>query len=318
MANFYGAGIAWGLALWIGASLAFVLVHTLLWSGAGKVARYALAMVLMAVPPFGIVGWAHPITAAGVVFPGWGWPGLGAAAIGLLIMTTRLWPIAAFVLGALWIWSASSWAVPSLPEGWRGVDTQLGRALGRRTGLEPQRDLIGVVRNAKAQGARVVVLPESALGFWTQTMERVWVHALQGSAVTVIAGAAIIDHDGYDNVMMEITARGSRVLYRERMPIPVSMWQPWNSWRGIESGAQAYFFSNSIVAVDGKRSVPLICYEQLLVWPVLHSMLGSPEIIIAIGNGWWTRSLAVVAIQEASVRAWSRLFGLPLVTAFNI
>jgi hypothetical protein len=61
----------------------------------------------------------------------------------------------------------------------------------------------------------------------------------------------------------------------------------------------------------------LICYEQLLLWPVLQSMLHSPTAIVAPGNGWWTAGTSIVAIQNASVMAWARLFGLPIVTAFN-
>src|SRR6478609_8366260 len=68
-----------GLLLWLGASMSFVAVHSALWtknSGA-RPRRYLLAAVIMSVPPFGITGWAHPVTAAGVLFPGWGWWGVG-------------------------------------------------------------------------------------------------------------------------------------------------------------------------------------------------------------------------------------------------
>src|SRR5690606_7397005 len=104
VANFYGGGIAAGCALWVAASAGFVLVHTALWtkrSGRDRVLRYGIAAVLMSVPPFGIVGWAHPITGAGMVFSGWGWPGLVAAMSGLLAMTTRFWPIATLAMAGL-------------------------------------------------------------------------------------------------------------------------------------------------------------------------------------------------------------------------
>lgn len=63
------------------------------------------------------------------------------------------------------------------------------------------------------------------------------------------------------------------------------------------------------------RIAPLICYEQLVVWPVLQSMLHEPEAILATGNSWWTAGTSIVAIQHASTTAWA--LGLPLVTAFN-
>jgi hypothetical protein len=48
----------------------------------------------------------------------------------------------------------------------------------------------------------------------------------------VIAGATVVDAGGYDNVLVAIDGNGSSVLYRERMPVPGSMWQPWRSWLG--------------------------------------------------------------------------------------
>lgn len=321
VANFYASDLWPGLLLWFGASLGFVAVHTVLWtrrSGGKRAARYGLAGLLMAVPPFGIVGWAHPLTAAGVMLPGWGWFGLATAATGLLAMTTRWWPAAAIVLGGVWLWSAVSWTDLSPPKGWKGVDLELGQSLGRDVKLEQHHDLIATVRRAAGEGASIVVLPESALGFWTPTVERLWRAELRGVDVTVIAGSAIVDPQGYDNVMIAISATRGDILYRERMPVPVSMWQPWLAWTGQDGGAGAHFFANPIVELGGRRIAPLICYEQLILWPVLQSMLHAPEVIVATGNGWWTAGTSIATIQKASAEAWARLFGIPLVTAFNL
>ncbi|RWF32748.1 nitrilase-related carbon-nitrogen hydrolase, partial [Mesorhizobium sp.] len=133
----------------------------------------------------------------------------------------------------------------------------------------------------------------------------------------VIAGAAVIDPLGYDNVLVEISAHGAGVLYRERMPVPVSMWQPWRRLMGQGGGARAHLFANPVVELAGRRIAALICYEQLVLWPVLQSMLHRPGAIVASGNGWWTAGTSISAIQNASTIAWARLFGLSLVTAFN-
>jgi len=318
--TFYGSGILWGGALWVMASLAFVSVHGVLWSGRpgwGRAGRFALASTVMAMPPFGIVGWAHPLTSSGVLFPGWGWFGLAAAATGMLAVTTRLWPIPVLALAGAWLWSAAGWTPPSVPDGWRGVDTAMGASLGRATDLDQHRALLAHVQRAHEQGARVVVLPESALGLWTPTVSQVWMDALRTTRVVVIAGAAVVDRHGYDNVLVEIGAGQARVLYRERMPVPVSMWQPWLSWTGEGGGARAHLFANPVVTSQGRRIAPLICYEQLLVWPVLQSMLHAPDMIVASGNGWWTAGTSIIGIQRASAEAWARLFGVPLVVAFN-
>ncbi|ANP91007.1 MULTISPECIES: conjugal transfer protein TraB [Rhizobium] len=319
VATFYAADVWPGLLLWLCASLSFVAVHTVLWTKNTRVrpSRYLLAAVIMAIPPFGITGWAHPVTAAGVLFPGWGWWGLGLMTAGLAGLVTRIWPAVAIAFAGLWLWSAAIWTDPKLPEGWRGVDLELGASLGREAGLQRQRDIIATVRNATSDGARYVVLPESALGYWTSTVERFWTGAFSDDDATVITGAAMVDPRGYDNVLVAIDRKGSRILYRERMPVPGSMWQPWRFLFGESGGARSDFFANPVVPIGAGRAAPLICYEQLIIWPVLQSMLRDPDFIIAVGNGWWTDGTSIVAIQRTTATAWAKLFAKPLVIAFN-
>ena len=320
VSNFYGAGFEAGIALWIAASVLFVATHALLWtkrSGGGRVVRYGTIAVLLSVPPIGIVGWAHPITAAGILFPGWSWLGLGAAAISLLAMTTWFRPIAILTLGGLWIWSAATWTDPTLPEGWIGVDTEFGGSNGQNADYEQHLETINLIQEAAEAGASVIVLPESALGVWTPTIERLWTRALGDVDATVYGGAVIVDENGYDNVMLELSGHGAAVRYRERMPVPVSMWQPWLSLLGTPAGARADFFANPVVTVRGIRVATLICYEQLLVWPIIQSAARSAEVLVAPVNGWWTASTNIVAIQIATSTAWARLFDLTLVVATN-
>lgn len=319
VANFYSADIWPGLLLWLIASSAFVAVHSVLWTdrkGWQKPLRYMAACFVMAVPPFGILGWAHPITAAGVLFPGWEWLGLGAMAAGLIVMTTQYRPAAAMTMTGFWLWSAAVWTPPTLPASWIGVDLEMGASLGRETGLWRQSELIAIVRQHSP--GTTTVLPESALGFWTPTVGRVWQRSLTGTGITIIAGAAVVDSQGYDNVLVKLTTDESQVLYRERMPVPGSMWQPWSAWIGGQGGARAHFFANPVVDVGNQSVAPLICYEQLLVWPILQSLLHRPDAIVAVGNGWWTAGTSIIDIQRASSEAWARLFNLPLVISFNI
>lgn len=320
VSNFYGTGLVAGIGLWIAASSLFVATHTVLWTarpGSVRVLRYAIIAVLLSVPPIGIVGWAHPITAAGILFPGWEWIGLAAAAISLLVITTRFRPIAILTIGGLWIWSAATWTEPSLPRGWVGVDTRFGGSNGAYAGFQQHLDTIGRVREEAKSGAAVVVLPESALGVWTPTIARLWTRALAGLDITVYGGAVIVDTIGYDNVMLEMTGQGAEVRYRQRMPVPVSMWQPWLSLIGAPAGAHADFYANPVVTVHESNVATLICYEQLLVWPILQSALGSPDILVAPANGWWTANTEIVGIQIAATWSWARLFNLPLVRATN-
>lgn len=319
VANFYASDIWPGLLLWLVASSAFVTLHSVVWTdreGWQKPLRYLAACVAMAIPPFGILGWAHPITSAGILFPGWGWLGLAAMAAGLALLVTRHGPAAAIALTGLWLWSAAEWTKPVLPMLWIGVDLKLGASLGRDTGLQRQHALIDIARSHPP--GTTVILPESALGFWTPTAEKPWQARLGGTGVTIIAGAAIVNDSGYDNVLLRLSADGADVLYRERMPVPGSMWQPWRRLIGDSGGARAHFFANPVVDIGSLKAAPLICYEQLLVWPILQSAYDRPDVIVAVGNGWWAAGTSIIDIQRASTVAWALLFDLPLVTSFNI
>ncbi|WP_223479477.1 conjugal transfer protein TraB [Oricola indica] len=313
---FYASDIWVGLGLWIAASLLFVVVHTVLWSpkpGWHRPLRYLVAATLMSVPPFGIVGWASPITAAGVLFPGWGWAGLTATAVGLSAMTTRAWPLAGVAMGVAFALSSFTWTDPEPPEGWVGIDTAFDyQVAGNHADYAQHMTTVALVRRAVGNGASTVVLPESALGIWTPTTERLWTRNLVGLDAIVAGGAVVINESGYDNVMIELTGEGARISYRERMPVPISMWRPWAS-----GGASAQFFGNPTGRFAGTSIAPLICYEQLIVWPIVQSVLFNPDVIVATGNGWWTGDANIVPIQKANVRAWASLFGLPLVFAFN-
>lgn len=313
---FYASDMWVGLGLWLTASVLFVLVHSLIWtskSGWHKPLRYALIWILMSVPPFGITGWANPITAAGVLFPGLGWFGLIAMAHTLSAMTTRAWPIVALIVGTFVALSAKGWSEPGPPEGWIGIDTHFNYASpGQHADYAQHLATLALVQDAAKAGVKNIVLPESAFGIWTPTTEHLWVRALQDLDVTVNGGAILVSVEGYDNVMIEVSGKVAQTLYRERMPVPVSMWQPWTS-----SGATAHVFGKPTGGFAGTLIAPLICYEQLLVWPALQSMIYKPSVIVATGNGWWTGDTNIVAIQKAAARAWAVLFDVPLVIAFN-
>lgn len=319
VSQFYSTDVWLGLIFWLAASTSFVLVHLVAWSRRSdrRPFGFLIAMLLMAVPPLGITGWGHPLTASGVLFPGWGWWGLAAMTASLMGLATRMGPAVAVALTGFWLWSAAFWTDPKLPAAWRGVDLEMGSSLGRDATLKRQRDLIATVHETASQGAGFIVLPESALGFWTPTLGSYWKENLHGRGVTVIAGAAVLDPTGYDNVLLMINGDSNDILYRARMPVPVSMWRPWGPLFGERSGARAHFFANPVVEAGARRIAPLICYEQFLVWPVLQSMLAGADVIVAPGNGWWTAGSSIVDIQRANVTAWASLFATPLVISFN-
>ncbi|HZT38501.1 MAG TPA: hypothetical protein VFA28_11420, partial [Bryobacteraceae bacterium] len=77
---FFGpyATVALAVLLWIAAAANLAAPWALVGPVPGyrSVWRGPLALVITAVPPIGIIGWASPLTSAGVLFPGTRWLGL--------------------------------------------------------------------------------------------------------------------------------------------------------------------------------------------------------------------------------------------------
>ena len=92
------------------------------------------------------------------------------------------------------------------------------------------------------------------------------------------------------------------------------MWKPF----GPADGVPLNLTGPGTLKVGQHRLAVLICYEQLLVWPMVHSALESPTLIVGISNATWTKHTYIPAAQEACLKAWSRLFGIPYVSAINL
>jgi hypothetical protein len=90
------------------------------------------------------------------------------------------------------------------------------------------------------------------------------------------------------------------------------MWRPWDN-----IGVPIHYFGPSILSVGPSRAAPIICYEQLLVAPILISVEHRPEVIVAIANDYWTKGTYIAEIQQSAIEAWSRLFWIPVVSATN-
>ena len=326
-ATFFHSLLVIGVAIWLAGNLIIALPWMLLWTPryGWRTALAAVAIIVTALPPIGIAGWANPITAAGVLFPGWKWAGL-IATLALIMILCALGinqpPRRAFLFQMTLLALASLTAVavfpklPAAPPGWYGYDTHFANETGQPDYLKDYARIsrlvaVSLVR-AKSPGS-VLVFPESAGGTWGAAGRMVWRPAQKVISGTVLFGGEVLRKNGkYDNDLVALDHSGDRVLYRQRMPVPISMWRPWS-----KAGANAYWFQQATFSCAGLKAAALICYEQFLVWPVLESMRGRPQVLIAIGNDWWAKGTNLSRIQRASSIAWARLFGTYLVSACN-
>lgn len=198
---------------------------------------------------------------------------------------------------------------------------------------------------ALASTARVIVFPESVLPRWTPAADLFWadtITALRNAGKIVVIGAITptdTPHSDYDFAASLAALHGAppaRVFSRQqaslaytngvvirgassseftqRIPVPMGMWRPFTN-----TGAPLLLSSPAVIRIADHTAaiVSVICYEQLIPWPTLTAFLNPPTIMIAIANQFWVAGTAIPEVQRNTVRAWARLFHVPVVLASN-
>jgi hypothetical protein len=343
--NFFGPtpGAIDAVALW----LAAVVVLAAPWSAVWTVRRNQLSwrvplgLALTAVPPLGIIGVASPLSSAGLLFPGTAWLGLIATAVlPVAILIKPKWSFPA--MAGLAIISNAVWNEPQ-PVLWDAVDTDLGGIAHEVPSPGAQfAAMQWLQKRAVRSSSKVVIFPETAVPMWTAATESFWEETLsrvRADGKTLVIGAGL---PGVDPVPFDLSADlaalgdGRPVLGRaqprkavsfrngavfrgletdtfvQRIPVPLGMWHPFR--RG---GVPLNVGGRGTIVISGKRAAIWICYEQLLIWPVLESMLERPTVIVAMANDYWAADTTIPRCQASLVSAWARLFGLPYVLSVN-
>jgi hypothetical protein len=351
--NFFGSAVSplTAIALWTVASLLLASPWPLVWSAERRQWwwRAACGLTLTALPPLAIIGWASPLTGAGYLFPGTSWFGLAACVLapGLLAAyPSRAMPL---YCAAVILFNIVRTPVSAPPPGWIGVDTHFGAiAHGRVKPLSEYSAAQQIQKTADSIDGKVVLFPETVVPTWTPSTDAFWqptLEALRASGKSVIVGARIPIREAggrpnsigdfaaalavlrgaalpvrpdrtrsaefqYDNA---VVVRGSEsAVLGQRIPVPIAMWKPFQ-----RTGARLHLFSSGIISVAGRRVGVLICYEQLLTWPVMTSMLHRPDILFAVANDHWVQGTPIPADQRCAVISWSRLFRVPYLSATN-
>ncbi len=316
-AAFAEASITSGALAWMIAVLLLSLPLTVAWTQNRTAAAWRIPMALAAgvLPPLGLVGWASPVTSAGVLFPGTAWLGFAAVitAPGLILLgRPRIW----IALAAASVLSfCFSRPVPP-PSAWMAIGTNF--VPGRR--FEGADEFIAsdaVQRIVSASRAWVTVLPETVISRWTEATEAFWEPTLaklhrQHRLAVIGAGLAIPNSSAYRNAALIIGGEQPQAFF-QRVPVPVGMWRPFGNGPSVPLRLNG----PGTIEVADQRVAFLICYEQLLVLPVLLSASERPTLIVGIANQYWVRETSIPAAQRASLMAWSRLFALPLLIAEN-
>ena len=116
--------------------------------------------------------------------------------------------------------------------------------------------------------------------------------------------------DSYENTLLFLGAQSS--AFHQRVPVPGGMWHPLGP-----GGVPVHLNGPAVMELGHERLAVVICYEQILVFPILASMLQRPSVIAGISNMYWFSSTTIPRYQASAIRGWAKLFDVPYLTATN-
>lgn len=319
--TFFGPNTGFGdiIALWMLASTLLALPYAVLWSDRCESAswwRAPLSVIVSIPPPLGIIGWANPLTAAGILFPGTAWFGLVLALAFIAVSPVRPREACSSLAIIAIISNLLYPGTPPPPARWEGVNTTFGGL-----GLESSSPVAefsaaeAIQQRAMESHAQVIVFPETIVPRWSLATDLFWeqtVKSLASARKTILVGAGV-DIPGTRKYRNAVIARGNdNGVFLQHIPVPVGMWRPFTN-----RGVPMELAGTGIMSVAGERVVILICYEQFLTWPLLRCVGFGPSLLIGISNDYWSRETRIPDVQVNLLRVWARLFSIPFLSAVN-
>lgn len=305
------------VSLWLAVAAVLASPFAVLTSGKSDV-RLAwsvpLCLVIAALPPFAMFGLANPLVSAGAMFP-------GTKLFGLVLVLAlsafiAIKPTQAIILAATATIATTFVHAPPPPPGWRAINTTFsGAGVDAPDALTQYSVAQSIQRTALDTDAKVVIFPESVVYQWSPVTDLFWqetIQHLRRDGKTIIVGA-IMQLSGQDRYMNVAVVRGDTTnALQQRIPMPVSLWKPFTG-RGVPLN----LYGPGTLPIHGQRATILICYEQLLVWPMVRSASEHPTVLVGIANEYWAKQTNAGPIQDSGLQAWGQLFHIPVISAVN-
>ncbi|HEX7324486.1 MAG TPA: hypothetical protein VF292_03915 [Rhodanobacteraceae bacterium] len=315
-----GFGVWWAFATLLALP---ALISPRKYPGMGVV----IAALCAAIPPLGLIGIGNPLVLAGALFPGFGWFGMPLLALilGLSAYTASRkvphWRLALTTSFALLMVGLATIAIPApqAPTMTWADETYLGNRAFHDVTLRYAQ--MAQVRHftdqALRQGAKVIVLPEATDPTWGKGEAWFWQRTAdlaRHQHATVLLGiyTSSIAAPTRNDALLDL---GTGKRYAADVTVPFGMWAP---WRGEDFPLHLdHATERSLIPTPFGPAAHLICYEELLPWPLEEQELaGRPKLLVSAADQWFATGMLGRA-QTRSVELQARLWGLPLLRAVN-
>ena len=313
---------SWSLALFFWLLYAFILTLATIgiWSENfwKRVFLFPFMVIILILPPIGYLSAGNPLNAAGIVFPGYGFAGLYLYLIIIVLLSLGVYLCSCKKVG----WIGLILLVFIQVERWQPskIDEEKFKTTINHFHYTPvrmkkkKRRIISkqLLQASNEFNQSKILFYENALSEFSENDIDIWKSLNKDKSVYL--GAYIYDTNKlmYDNAVLKITSNQYSVIYKQRIPMPVSMWKPFSN-----KGAKLNLLKNPIVVDGDERLGFFICYEQMLIFPYLQTMWYNPTALLGLSNLWWSRDNTFLHAQIIMMHAWGSLMGIPVYYSYN-
>ncbi len=309
---------------WVGVALLSSLSWILIWSKyfQKRVYRLPIVILIVTLPPIGFISWLNPLPTIAILFPKFGFLGLIVELV-LVYLLVFAWKgyqlkryrdIVIILFSLLSLFSIRLFVSKNtlLDNNLEAINSSIEYSPITFDKSEEYRRIKKFFYLVQENNKSKLLLPENALGNYSDLQSVIWSYLDKNK--TIFAGANIYNfrYTKNINVLMRLDYNSSKIVYKQRVPVPIEMWKPFTN-----SGTEATIYKQPIVFIDGIKSGVFICYEQLLTYTYLQTFFYQPDMIVGVSNLYWAKDTNIREIQKETMTLWSLLFNVPLKFSVN-
>jgi hypothetical protein len=323
----YYHDISYGFIVWIGVACLVSCAWIIIWSdkSSKRYFLFPLTLLIQILPPVGFISWNNPLPSVGLILPGFGYFGM-VCLIAFVYLISLIMDKAKYdnfipikLFGSLFVLVSLAFTITKLQtkknSNFTTVKTNFKYNPEKRDRIKEYMRISKYFDMTNTGEGNTTLLPENALGFYLDS-QRVAIWDELNASKKVYAGAYIVVSNEnkvlYDNVLLAIDHNSTKIIYKQRVPVLVSMWRPFTF-----EGARATIYKDPIVSIEGKDTGVFICYEQHLTYTFLQTMFYKPERLLGISNLYWAKDTNIEQIQRESLELYGLLFDVPIYYSVN-
>lgn len=154
------------------------------------------------------------------------------------------------------------------------------------------------------------IFPESVAGIADDFLLKSWQMDLSENT-KILLPVYLRQGDNFKNSILFITKNEIKEVYMQRIPMTYGMYNPFE-----KNNFLANWFGNSVAIIDNKKIGFLICFESVLLFPVIQTYLSNPDKIFIHSSVWW-ESKNLRNAHSNSVKLIKRLFPIQIIEVTN-